>query len=375
VDAKEITSVSRRHDIDWVRVFATLTVFLFHCARFFDEQPWHVKNSHLSYGMTVLVAILSQWIMPLFFVLSAYSVYYALGRRNFYQFVSDRVRRLLVPFVFGILVLVPPQVYIERVTQAQFSGSFLQFLPQYFVGWYGFGGNFAWMGLHLWYLGLLFIYSLFAYPVFRYLGREQVRRLISRVVDSIGVLGSLLLPILPLVLVEMLVSLNLSGIGRRDFGGWSILTYLVFFVLGYVMAGDEQLQEGIERYRVVALVGGLVVTTIGYFLVEAGYETHVLFSLPRAINSWLWIMAIVGFGSRHLRSGNNFLTYANQAVLPFYVLHQTVIVVVGFFLVDWSAGIVHKYIILALVSFIIVLILYELPVKRIWVNRRLFGMK
>ena len=162
-------NIERRYDIDWLRVLAMLTIFLFHCARFFNYEDWHVKNNQLDFGMSVFVEIVSQWIMPLFFILSAISVYYALDHRNNRLFINERFKRLVIPLVFGIFVLVPPQVYIERVSHSQFAGSFVQFFPHYFDGLYGFGGNFAWMGLHLWYLEILFIFSLLTLPIFRYL--------------------------------------------------------------------------------------------------------------------------------------------------------------------------------------------------------------
>jgi fucose 4-O-acetylase-like acetyltransferase len=161
----KVMTSPRRWDIDWLRVLATLAVFLFHCARFFDNEGWHVKNNQLDFGMSIFVAIVSQWLMPLYFILSGASAYYALKTRRSGVYVWERFTRLLVPLIFGILVLIPPQVYIESVsgqseTAPPFAGSFIEFYPHYFDGFYAFGGYFAWMGLHLWYLEVLFIFSL-----------------------------------------------------------------------------------------------------------------------------------------------------------------------------------------------------------------------
>jgi glucans biosynthesis protein C len=123
--AERMVRSGRRYDIDWLRVFAMSLIFLFHCARFFDFEDWHVKNSQLDFGMSVFVGILSQWIMPLFFVLSAISAYYALNQWTAGQYIRERLRRLVIPFLFGIFVLIPPQVYIERVSHFQFSGSWI----------------------------------------------------------------------------------------------------------------------------------------------------------------------------------------------------------------------------------------------------------
>jgi VanZ family protein len=151
----EIANNKRYYDIDWLRVLGMLTIFLFHNARFFNENDWHVKNFELNFGMSVFVGILEHFIMPLFFVLSAFSIYYALEHRTRGQFMQERVKRLLVPLGVGIFTHIILQVYIEHITHGRFRGTFWQFIPRYFNGWYGFGGNFAWMGLHLWYLLML----------------------------------------------------------------------------------------------------------------------------------------------------------------------------------------------------------------------------
>ena len=366
----------RRYDIDWLRALAMLTVFLFHCARFFNEEDWHVKNNQLDLGMSVFVGVVSQWIMPLFFLLSAISAYFALSHRTAGQYVSERFKRLVIPLIFGTLALIPPQVYIERVSHKQFSGSLIEFFPHYFEGFYGFGGNFAWMGLHLWYLEILFIFSLLTLPLFRYLRKETVQRFISRTANMFKHPGAIYLLAIPVAIMEWIVNLQPQGIGRRDFGGWSLLTYLVFFVLGYLVTCDLQFRLSIERQRASALVMGVITTIVGFFWLESGYSSRALFfGVLRAFNSWFWLVAILGFGSRYLIFNNGLLKYANAAVLPFYILHQTIIVIVGFFIASWDASVMVKYLIISVVSFTIIVALYEVLVRRVKVLRFLFGMK
>jgi len=365
-------NIERRYDIDWLRVLAMLTIFLFHCARFFNYEDWHVKNNQLDYGMSIFVEIVSQWIMPLFFILSAISVYYALDYRNNRVFIVERFKRLVIPLLFGIFVLVPPQVYIERVSHSQFAGSFVQFLPHYFDGLYGFGGNFAWMGLHLWYLEILFIFSLLTLPIFRYLRKETTQNFISRMAISFKKPGIIFLLALPIFFMELFVNQQPDGIGRRDFGGWSAFTYLIFFILGYLIASDIQFRVSIEKHRKIALLLAVFMTASGFFLPER--SSYFLESL-RAFNSWFWLVAILGFGSKYLNFNNNLLKYSNEAVLPFYILHQTIIVILGFYIASWDVGIIMKYLILSTVSFALIIVIYDLVIKRVKVLRFLFGMK
>lgn len=366
----------RRIDIDWLRVLAMLTVFLFHCARFFDHENWHVKNIQLTQGASVFVGIVSQWIMPLFFVISAMSVYYSLSYRKSGQFLGSRIKRLAIPFIFGTFAHIPLQVYFERVSHSQFDGSFIQFYPHYFDGLYGFGGNFAWMGFHLWYLEMLFIFSLMALPLFLYLQKETIHKTISRIAVFFKKPGTIFLLAFPLAFMELIVNLQPDGIGRRDFGGWSPLVYLIFFILGYLIASDTQFKEGIERSRIIALFLGVTTTAVGILLLETGHSSRGYYlAILRAFNSWFWLMAILGFGSRHLKKESRVLKYANEAVLPFYILHQTVIVTIGFYIANWNANTVFKYLIISTSSFVAIIIIYDLLVKRINVFRFLFGLK
>ena len=368
--------VGRRFDVDWLRVLAMLTIFLFHNARFFDDGGWHVKNNQIDFGMTVFTNVVGQWVMPLFFVLSAISAYYALRGRGNNRFLLDRFKRLVIPLVFGIFFLIPPQVYIERVTHGQFTGSFFDFLPHYFDGWYAFGGNFAWMGLHLWYLEMLFLFSLLTLPLFRYLAGAG-RNLASRPASIARIPGVIFLGgAVPIAVIEMIVNLQPNGIGIRDFGGWSPLTYLVIFLLGYIIALDPQFRQTIEKQRVLALVLAILATLSGFIYITAGNSDRTLvFSVIRGVNTSAWVIAILGFGSKYLNFNNAVLKYAGEAVLPFYILHQSVIVIIGFFIARWDATVMVKYLGMSSMAFVIIMGLYEFVVKRNQVLRFLFGMK
>ncbi len=370
---------TRRNDIDWLRVLAMLSVFLFHCARYFDFEDWHVKNPQLGIGFTVFVAIMVQWIMPIFFVLSGQSTWFALRIRRAGQYLGERSKRLVIPLVFGIFVLIPPQVYIELVTHGRFKGSFFGFFPHYFDGFYGFGGNFAWMGLHLWFLLVLFLFSLITLPLLLYLRGEKRSRLIQKMASFFEKPGAVLLLVIPLTFMDF--AFHPSGIGRRSFGGWNIFVYLVFFLCGYLLASDEKYKRAVEKNRVPFLAIALITTLIGYFLRRSGIAPtfgslgYLGISFFRTFNSWFWVLAILGLGSRYLTYRNRLLQYASEAVLPFYILHQSVIVAAGFFFLGWNIDIFVKYLVLTAVSFLIIMMIYELIVRRLGFMRFLFGMK
>ena len=374
---------ARRYDIDWIRTLALLTVFIFHTNRFFDLGGWHVKNADTSIVSQVITMFLSQWMMPIIFVISGASLYLALGSRTLRQprlgsFLKDKVLRLAVPLVFGILTLTPPQVYLERLTHHQTGLSFFQWLPQYFQGWYGFGGNFGWMGLHLWYLLVLFIFSLLFLPLLLWMrngaGASALRRLTAFLARP-GMVFLLAAPLMVLV-----PALDPFGFwGRKDFGGWSLLAYPFFFIYGYLIFSSDDLQKAIIRQRLAALIAGVALVMVMLTIyatspIPDGSPLYRVVMVMLSASTWCWIIALLGFGMKHLTFTNPFLRYASEAGLPFYLLHQPVILIVGYFVVGWNLPIVVKWLIIAPAAFTTVIALYEM-VRRVNLLRWLFGMK
>jgi peptidoglycan/LPS O-acetylase OafA/YrhL len=368
-----MSMIQRRYDVDWLRAAATLIIFSRHCARFFDYDWWVVKNNQLDFGLTLLISIVDQWIMPLFFVLSGISAWYATSHRTEVHFIGDRFRRLVVPFIFGIFVIVPPQWYIEHASRSEFAGSFIEVLPHYFDDFASF-----WMGnsAHLWYLELLFFFAILALPFCKYLGSEIPRRLISKMAVTLQNPGMIILLAIPIAVMMYFLKWQPYAIIRTGWGagGWSILTYLVFFILGCLIASDAQFKMAIERYRLVSLVIGILMMIGGLLWFRFG--AHLAFpSILQAFNSWVWIVVIIGFGSKYLNFSNRLLDYSNEAVLPFYILHQTVIVIVGFYIAGWHQSVLAKYLILSTVSFVVIVALYHVAIRRVSILRFLFGLK
>jgi hypothetical protein len=354
-----------------------LTIFFYHCGRFFNTEYWHVKNNTLSPGISVILSVLGIWMMPLFFMISAISSYYSLNRRSPKQYILERLKRLIIPFIFGtFVIIVPVQVYIERTSHGQFEGSFIDFYPHYFDGLYALGGNFAWMGLHLWYLEFLFIFSILTLPLFVILINKKSSALFTDAASFFTKPGAIFLLSIPLILIEIFVGQYRDTIGLQAFGGWSLLTYLVFFITGYFISLDSGFKDTIEKHRISAILLALGITVV--LILNYSYDIGSIDKYEDVLTaaaSWCWLLAIFGFGSRHLSFDHPILKYANEAVLPFYILHQTVIVIFGFWMMDWVIGVTSKYLLLSSISFLTIMLLYEFLIRRINMMRFLFGMK
>jgi peptidoglycan/LPS O-acetylase OafA/YrhL len=377
--------LTRRYDVDWLRVLGMMTVFVFHCGRFFDMEGWHVKSPRTTPLVTLFVIFAVQWMMPLFFILSGIGAYHSLAHQRWRQFLISRVKRLAVPLLFGIFVVIAPwQVYLECVSHGRYSGSFWHwYWREYFHGWYGLGGNFAWMGIHLWYLEFLFVFSVLALPLFLYLRSPSGVRAtaaLARFLSSPGAIFLLALPIALMTFLAAVPSVERSILGNDDFGGWSLLPYFVMLLIGYVLATNEELTKAMERQRIVALAAALGTFVLAYLVYKATepwtWLPRALVMCPlRAFLCWSGLVAICGFASRHLRFTNGFLKYTNEAVLPFYILHQTIILTIGYHVVRLQTSLVLEYLLIAISSLAVIMALYELLIRRINVLRVLFGMK
>ena len=376
----QTATIRRRYDLDWLRVLAILAVFVYHCALIFAPDPFSIKNPTTYQFIDDWGEFAGLWGMPLIFLISGASVFYALGKNSPGKYVKGIVARLLIPLFVGILTHIAFQVYLENLHNRTFSGSFFDFYPHYFDGMYGFGGNFAWMGLHLWYLEALFIFSLLCLPFFLWLKNSaNGRRALQRLGDFLTKPGAAYLFALPaIVLINLL---DPKSWGADVLGDWSIFIYLSFFLSGFVIFSHEPLQESIKRWRWVSLVLGIllepVVTGLWTALGEPSFGTpgFVLGTALYCLGPWCWLLAIFGFGFQHLKRNNPSLRYANEAVLPFYILHQTVIVALGFFVVEWAIPDLLKFLFILSASFVIVMVLYESLVRRNNLLRFLFGMK
>jgi hypothetical protein len=311
--------------------------------------------------------VASTWLMPFMFLISGASLFYALQKSTIKwstvgTFIKDKVLRLLVPLVVGVFSYGALQVYLERITHGQYTGSFFQWIPNYFDGIYGFGGNFALVGMHMWYVAVLFMLSMICLPVLLLLKSKPGAYLLDKVMKFFSLPG--------FVYLFMLVNLGLwelidpdSFLGFDKFGN-NLGIYLSYLLCGYMIFSSQAIQQSIQKVRWISLVGCIIFTVIQ---IVSGEQDE--------LEGWFTILTFLGFGLKYLNFNKPILKYANEAVLPFYILHQTVIVTLGFFVVQWAIPDLLKFLFILSVSFLIVMVLYEYLVRRLNLLRFLFGMK
>jgi glucans biosynthesis protein C len=405
----EASSAGRRAELDVMRAFVVAGLVVFHSAVVFAAgASWFVKDPRPSIGFTVFLLWGSLWGMPLLFVVSGMGVRYAMRTRPAGAFARERLARLGVPFAAGLVVLVPPMFYLERLGQPGFDQPYWRF-------WHGFvnlpalargllprgawtSGGVTYDPAHLWFLYVLLVYSLALLPLFAYLRGPRGRRLTSQLAGFTKrhPVLALSLAAIPIMAVEAAFGPDVNT------GGWERLAYVFPFGYGFLIASDPRFENALRRARrpalavaaaaavgLVAWAGALNVSGAGLGAgVPAGWAAL------QGLTGWAWIVAILGFvGSLTARQGRGPATrdapragrpgsplgcaarYANQAVLPFYVLHEPVIVAAAWLIVRWHAPVPAKYATLVLVSLAATLTLYEAGVRRYRLTRLLSGMK
>ena len=390
----------RRYDIDWLRVIAMLGVFVLHCSRFFDTNDWHLKAIPSEQSDVLVMAqglFLWVWLMELFFLVSGFASWYSLRKRSGGEYLYERAKRLLVPlYTVGLLIIVVPQAYIDHFTHGKIFGSFWSWLPTYYRDLPGGIFSFPLKDLldpvnlvpytfsgHLWFIQMLILVSLFSLPLLLYLRSERGLRLIDRLAELSVRPGGIFLFVIPIAIVS--VGLQwIPVIADRTWGDF--LRYAAYFVIGYILASDDRFTESIKKHGWLCLVLWIVlfVGVGSLFTFVLDYDTSgqgtgfsalfVIWQITWSIISWSAVVFILSLGAKHLRFTNKFLVYSNEAVLPFYLFHQTIILIVGWFVLAWQMSTLIKFLIIAGISFPLILILYEVFVRHIGFMRILFGM-
>jgi hypothetical protein len=377
------TISNRRYELDWLRVLAILVVFLYHSTRFFNLGDWHVKNADTYVWVELWNVFATRWIMPLFFIISGASLFYAIGKSaGWRKFYAEKFLRLMIPLIIGSVTHAALQIYLERLSHGQFSGSFFSFLPEYFNGLYfaiDMPGNFAFHGMHLWYLLFLFLYSLICYRLFVWLNGSG-RKILNRVTSFFAIPGLMYLGFpIPLLIMKALIPKAVLDAGS---GGWGFLYYIWFLIAGFIIVSSNRLQQQILVQRRVSLLLGVGLSTAYLFqlfspsrLVFPAGITDWIYTLLSFTSAWSWLFAILGFSMKYLAFDRPLLRSANEGLMPFYILHQTVLLCIGYFVMAWAINDAAKWVIVFISSFIAIITLYMLFIRKFEVLRFVFGMK
>jgi hypothetical protein len=377
----DMNTNQRMYYIDWLRVIAFGLLFVFHSLRLFDTYPWHLKNAETSTSINYIIEFMHSWRMYIIFLVSGAGTYFAMKSKK-ENFLNGRLKRLIIPYIFGVFILIPPQKFFEAIQQSGFEGNYLHFLTQLPNGLINenFGWNLIWtgyLGYHIWYLVYLFVQTLLFLPLFKLLLRYQ-----NKVCEHSNKLFrsfySIWFILIPFVLLEFL----LRPVFPHYLNWADFATFSLYFLIGFLLQINQNIILFIEKNAYKFLLIAVTCWSLYLFnktffdnISTPEYHLNYFFSIIlKNLNSISWVFAFTGLGKKYLNFNHRYLNDLNQGILPFYILHQTLIIIVGYYIVSMNLTITVKFVFVFLVSFILTIGSYQI-IWRIRFLRFLFGMK
>ena len=337
--------MNRRHDIDALRALAFALVILYHVAMYYvDGWAWHLKSPHAAAWLQSPMRILNLWRMDLVFLVSGLALAILLGRSAPGALLRQRSWRLLLPLAFGMAVVVPFQPYAQALANGATGPGFGEFLLRYFTGgpWPKGAFDGSDVGVtwnHLWYLPYLWVYTVLAVVLLRSRPAQRLQR------TFLALRGwrLVLLPVLPLAAWSVLLWPHFPPTRDLVRDGWLHAVYFTLFLYGCWIGTDAGWWDAVRRRRWPLLAGagaalGLTLL-LRLGLPPAGPSPWRL-AVRLASDAYLWltILAILGWAHQHLNRPWPWLRWSNESVYPWYVLHQTVLVVAIFWLAPLALG-------------------------------------
>ncbi len=402
-------SAHRYHELDWMRAFIVLALVPGHAVGFFTTTTGSYFGTRYAspVGLSTLMT-LGSWGIALLFLVAGASAYHMLDSRSPRQFIWERCVRLLIPFLFASLTLVPLQDYLvihtfpevlSRVSappgwEPRFADSPVSFYLWFVSGFFWYLTHytpqyeFIYFS-HLWFIPRLLVISLLTLPLLVFLRGKRGMRLVSKLATLANRhTGAVFLLAMPLSLVLVLLGWQWQGwqvVGAPDAANVlaQFLFYTLVYVFGFVLYADERLRQVVRREGGLAALAVAILSFAITQLPSVGSQARahdysvggILAGTLRAAAAWLCIVGVLGLSMRFLAFTNRFGRYLTEASYPFYVLHLTVLYLVGLPLLSSGAPALLSFPVMVVLTYAITLGAYELLIRHIRPVRVLFGMK
>ncbi|MBN1987027.1 MAG: acyltransferase family protein [Prolixibacteraceae bacterium] len=346
-------TTERRHDIDWLRVVAIGLLLIYHIAIIF--QPWamfigFIKSDEPLETLWKPMTMLNVWRIPFLFFVSGMGLYFAMRKRNFRQLIAERTKRILLPFIFGIVAITPLHFIIF---QKYYNLS---------ISYYPHAG-------HLWFLVNIFIYVLLLSPLFLYLLKKEdgkFRKWLSAFMNN--PLGPLAISVF-FAAEAVLVKPQLFTMYAETLHGYILGLLAFFFGFLFVYSGKVFWQT-VSKWKWLYVGLALILYTIRLLVFETNSPGYLM-----SIESNCWIFAVFGFGYQYLNKPGKTLSYLSQAAYPVYIIHMFALYAGAMIILPLEMPLFMKFLVITTFTFVLCFLIYEFIIRRIGFLRLLFGLK
>jgi glucan biosynthesis protein C len=351
----------RKYFIDNIRILCILLLFPFHTCMIFNTfgESFYVFSAPVN-AFSEFVLVVYPWWMALLFTIAGISSSYALKKRSGKEYAKERVFKLLIPLLFGIVIIIPVQSYIADVFHYGYSGGYFEHYAVFFTkltDLTGYDGGFT--PAHTWFMLYLFVISMISLPIMLWYSKRDME------IDGNKIT-------MPMLLTMFILILLLTPI--IELGGKSVGESLACFLLGFFLLSLDEVQDKLAKCRMSLGASWVVLMALRIFMYLNNMGHGLIWDIEQRILTWIGILAILGLGKRNLNFNNKFSQYFSPAAFPIYFFHQSVLVVVAFYAVKLTDIIPLQFVLILVMSFVITLLSYEI-FRRFSVTCFMFGIK
>ncbi len=348
----------RKHYLDNLRTIMILLLFPIHTFMIWNNYGtkfyiWAGANKLLS----SLIILVNPWIMALLFVIAGMCAKYSLEKRNTKEFIKERFSKLLIPFISGIILLIPLQTLYARKFFFGYNGNFLNNYKYFFTHFTDLSGNDGcFTPGHLWFIVFLFIISLFALLIIKYIPYKKV----SIKLEKINIIGIILL-FIPIWLMSYVGAFGVYSFGR----------YFTLYLLGYYVITNEIIMDKIMKNK------GLILGLFSLFqlmLVILYYHFSYYGDIFVNLVGWLGTLSCIIIGNLYLNIEGKIFDYFKKGSFPIYILHLPVLVIIGYYSLIITNNIILQICMIIFGSFIVTILLYEI-IKKIPILKKIIGVR
>jgi len=376
---------SRLYFLDWVRILAFMLLILYHVGMYYVSWDWHVKSPYASDAIEPLMMLTSPWRLGLLFLISGVASSFMLAKISAGRFMRQRSARLLVPLLFGMLVIVPPQPYFEVIEKVAYQGSYVDFMRLYVSGYGDFCRKTDCLTLptwnHLWFVAYLWVYTLLLGSVVLMLG-ARFDAMAQKVAAFLTGWKLIVVPVAVLGLVRILLLSRFPSTHNLTWDWYNHAQYVPLFLLGAMLARQAGAWQRMDAMRWSAL--GMAMASwaalIVWFSLPESVTLHPEINTWRmgmrvvyALCAWSAMVAACGFAHRHLNRDSAARRYLAEAVFPVYIVHQTLIVSMAHLMKPAKLAPATEGLVLVVLTFCVSFGIFAV-VRRVAMLRPLFGL-